>query len=985
MNHELRTPKPESRTTAEDCCRICCHQRIIPDVLTWENHVFSRCLACGFIFQTSGVSFQASRQFYEGSYDEGTDELLVGIRKARDAIYEDVLNRVKFCRQNGRLLDVGAGHGEFLIPARDAGWEVFAIEPSKKASEAAGRIEGVQVLNGTVAEVEFAENYFDVITLWNVIDCLPDPAASLRKIKKWLAPGGQLVIRTPNASFYYPLYRSSLFLKRLDRSKDTCVFHRHNFSRKAIWTLLRNLGFDSIEIKNGRPTQGDPHQIFSGFNFIRFVRLISGGRLLIGSDMVIFASKESAAIYPARRKLQKRIAAKRMALRFLAVLGYVLGLPLWQKLTGRDRHTAILLYHSIDETKASDMSVTPSSFEEQITFLNAHYPIVNLSKAVEMIQTGERSDKRHVSITFDDGYEDNFLYAFPVLKKMNLPAAIFLLSRHEGGEYRTPHLEDSVNHPSRLLNWDQVREMAAGGIEFGSHGERHLRLKDLALAGLENEIIRSKETIENLLAHSVDFFSYPYGTFRDFDARAVDMTAKCGYKAALTAVYGANPPGTDLFQLRRINVDASDTLFTLKAKLNGALNLMALFNLPWMRSAVRLVNRLLLSSGLKRNHIYSDLLLVSVDFPPHTDGVSTIARQLAERISKRWNGLFIMGPQDQGAADYDRCFHYRAFRTPGYDWGYLRILPMLIQMPYVVFRFRLRKILALNIGYGGIIAWVLSYFKKMEYVLFAYGYEFEKVRQNRFLYALYRKIYARSKKIICCSENVRQRLIAFGVEASKTVTLYPAVDLQRFKPVKPEIDIVTQYGLLNKKVLLTVGRLIERKGHDRVIEAMARLKDKHPDLVYAIVGKGPHEQALRVKAEALGISDRVKFLGRLSDPEMIAIYNDCKVFIMASREIENEGHVEGFGIVYLEASSLGKPVIGGTSGGMAEAIQDGKTGFLVDTQDIAAISERIDYLFSNPEEAEKMGAAGMEWAHNHFNWDDYVQKTFSYLMDQDLP
>ncbi len=963
-----------------------------------DGKSFARCLSCGLIYQESAPVAEETEGYYQKGYYESFGERNKAILEARVSLYDDFLSRAAPYYQTGRLLDIGSGWGHFLKKAKTEGWEVWGVEPSKEASESARKDLGGQIFNASVESLDFPENYFDVITLWNVIDCLPDPASALQKIRRWLAPGGLLFIRTPNAFFHWNLFKFQArfrpLLEKFGWKKEASVFLRSNFDAFTLKKLLIVSGFDSLRIRNGKLTQGDAYQVFSrsfvmnlGKKIVylssQFVKVLSGGKLFIGSNLTVFASKE---ILEERspQALKTRIVLKSIALHLLAGLGYLLGLPLWQKILGKGREVQILLYHNVNPFGKSDMNVRPGQFEKQIEFLTKHYTVLSLKDAVNSLKE-DRSlrGQSAVAITFDDGYEDNYQVVFPLLKNKKLSATIFLLAGEEGRERRASHLGEVARSYNRLLDWNEVREMAALGISFGSHGLSHGRFKGLTDEVLLRELTESKGKIEKEIGQAVHFFSYPYGTSVDFDQKSERFTREAGYEAALSARFGTNDSRTDRFALKRIGIEASDTLFTFRSKLNGALGLLAFFDWPPVRRLIRWLDSIFLRQPSQISVKPSPLLLVSVDFPPHTDGVSTISKEISARIAKQGTEIWVIGPKDRGDEAFDRVQPYRVFRVPGYEWGYGRFIPILFWMPFIVFRYRIRRILAMNIAYGGILSWTLSFLVPLEYLVFAYGYEFEKVKKHPLMRRLYLGIYRRAKKVVACSEWVRRSLIQFGVDPGKIKVLYPAVDLDRFYPCEIPESYLKQKGLEGRRILLTVGRLIERKGHDRVIESLPEIVKVFPDVIYCIVGIGPNETRLRELVNSLKVENHVHFMGKVSDEELPFLYNACKVFVMPSREIIEDGHVEGFGIVYLEANACAKPVIGGNSGGVPEAIREGETGFLVDPESSEQTAGKIVYLLSHPEIAEKMGQKALQWS-QEFNPDHYVKESYRFLTGEEL-
>lgn len=220
--------------------------------------------------------------------------------------------------------------------------------------------------------------------------------------------------------------------------------------------------------------------------------------------------------------------------------------------------------------------------------------------------------------------------------------------------------------------------------------------------------------------------------------------------------------------------------------------------------------------------------------------------------------------------------------------------------------------------------------------------------------------YKTSNKVICVSKDTAQDVIRHGAPPQKVRVINNAVDMQNIRTHLSE-------SKLKGNVLLTVSRLVEHKGIQRVIEAMPRILAKVPDARYVIVGDGDYRESLMSLAKASPARDVITFTGAVTDYEKFNHYNNCRVFVMPSEE-------EGFGIVFLEANAFGKPVIGGDVMGVPEAIVDGVTGFLVDPHDVDAIADRVIHLLRNPDEANRLGENGRRWAELEFSWKASAQK-----------
>jgi peptidoglycan/xylan/chitin deacetylase (PgdA/CDA1 family) len=221
----------------------------------------------------------------------------------------------------------------------------------------------------------------------------------------------------------------------------------------------------------------------------------------------------------------------------------------------------ILMYHAVSDDKSSTLHVTPENFSRQMEFLHKNgYSVLSLDDLVEDIKKGTGFVPKTVVITFDDGYEDNYLYAFPVLAKYDMPAIIFLITEY-------------VDTREGYLKWDQIRLMMANGIDFGGHARSGEYLPSIAdTQRLWEEIAGCKSDIELKTGEKVGYFCYPIGGFNEKVKNAVK---KAGYKGACTTNRGFDRLNRDVYELNRIKITNSDMSkpFHFRAKLSGYYNL----------------------------------------------------------------------------------------------------------------------------------------------------------------------------------------------------------------------------------------------------------------------------------------------------------------------------------------------------------------------------------------------------------------------------
>lgn len=258
-----------------------------------------------------------------------------------------------------------------------------------------------------------------------------------------------------------------------------------------------------------------------------------------------------------------------------------------------------------------------------------------------------------------------------------------------------------------------------------------------------------------------------------------------------------------------------------------------------------------------------------------------------------------------------------------------------------------------------------------QYATFTYGNDYL-AAQQRWHRPLFNGLLRRSRPLITITRANQQRLQSLGLP--KAEIIYPGTDAAHFTPL-PEAKAA-------HPTLLTVGRLVSRKGIDTVLQALPLLRSQFPEMRYEIVGDGPERQRLQALTTRLDLESAVSFLGRLSDAEMVAAYRRAHVFVMPAREEQENASMEGFGIVYLEASACALPIVAGRSGGVIEAVQDGQTGLLVEPNNPQALAETLSHLLQNPEKMQQMGANGRHWVENKMNWEIAAQHLYRLLIQE---
>ncbi|MFJ4470600.1 glycosyltransferase family 4 protein [Streptomyces sp. NPDC089424] len=236
---------------------------------------------------------------------------------------------------------------------------------------------------------------------------------------------------------------------------------------------------------------------------------------------------------------------------------------------------------------------------------------------------------------------------------------------------------------------------------------------------------------------------------------------------------------------------------------------------------------------------------------------------------------------------------------------------------------------------------------------------------------LLRRIGDSTDTLTYLGEYTRSRIAgALTPDAAGRMTqLPPGVDEKTFHPGSGGDRVRARLGLTDRPVVVCVSRLVPRKGQDTLILAMPRILAKQPEAVLLIVGGGPYEGELRKLARETRVEDSVVFTGSVPWSELPAHYGAGDVFAMPCRTRRGGLDVEGLGIVYLEASATGLPVVAGDSGGAPDAVLDGETGWVVRGGSVEDCADRIVTLLGDAELRRRMGERGRAWVEEKWRWD----------------
>lgn len=362
-------------------------------------------------------------------------------------------------------------------------------------------------------------------------------------------------------------------------------------------------------------------------------------------------------------------------------------------------------------------------------------------------------------------------------------------------------------------------------------------------------------------------------------------------------------------------------------------------------------------------------LIVTNDFPPRQGGIETFVHAMATRVPG--NDVVVYTSSEQGAAAYDATLPFPVVRDPS---------RMLLPTPRVT-----RRAVEIARRHGCDRAWfgaaaplaamapALRRGGIRRMVATTHGHEIWWARTPGARQVM-RRIGDHVDAVTYLGEYTRRRIAPALGPRAELVRLVPGVDAAAFRPASGQArEVRERHGIVGRKVILCVSRLVTRKGQDTLIQALPGIRRAVPDAVLVIVGGGPDEERLR-KLARRHADGHVVFAGGLDHASTAPYYAAADLFAMPCRTRKAGLEAEGLGIVFLEAAASGLPVVAGDSGGAPDAVVDGVTGTVVNGRDVRAVARAVSEILSQPERAAAMGEAGRAWVAAQWSWDTSARR-----------
>lgn len=529
----------------------------------------------------------------------------------------------------------------------------------------------------------------------------------------------------------------------------------------------------------------------------------------------------------------------------------------------------------------------------------------------------------------------------------------------------------------RPFDTESVRTLHSQGFDIGAHTVHHPILNECTRSQARDEIGGSKEELEAIIGGRVHSFAYPNGRpNEDYSREHVDMVKELGYTSAVTTSNGVSTRHSDIFQLPRFTPwGLSDERITFQLARNMRTPTTLLATPPRPHS--------------ENDDIATDVrcLLIASTFPPIHGGSAVVYDNLCQfmppgsiRVLTAKKNYLNNAPI-AGWQEHDAAANYPIDRT---DFLRPRVLPppanvlmsacrllfqdfplyarALIAAARVVRTHNINVVCIGELVTGSWLGMALRKLYKVKVIVYVHGEEITTVTGGR-LSGNKRKDYLQqADKIVAVSSFTCDALTSMmDVKPEAIVLIQNGVDTARFTPGPRDPKLIAKHGLAGKKVIVTVGRMVARKGVDKAVLAIAQVLRHRQDVHYLVLGDGELRPEVERLIAAEGLGDHVTLVGKVSDSELVDYLRLCDLFLMPNRTMP-DGDTEGFGLVFREANACRKPVIGGRAGGVVEAVLDNASGLLVDGNNVEEIAAAIERILGDDALAERLSAFGLQLA-----------------------
>ncbi|MBU2540548.1 MAG: glycosyltransferase family 4 protein [Candidatus Omnitrophica bacterium] len=373
----------------------------------------------------------------------------------------------------------------------------------------------------------------------------------------------------------------------------------------------------------------------------------------------------------------------------------------------------------------------------------------------------------------------------------------------------------------------------------------------------------------------------------------------------------------------------------------------------------------------------TDILFLTFDFPPQDGGISVIMSRIFRCLGERALVLTtnVFGDNESKGCETKAKIVRENFNINVNNFKLLFVIfKVLFKSLRLHGKFKFRTILVGEVFPLGLVGLFFKYFLRTNLVTFSHGSDslFSKNKIRNYLVGI---AYRSAEYVLCFSDYTKNNLLKWKVKEGRIKKISAGVDTDLFNPEVDTAPIEKRFNLKDKRVILSVNRLIIRKGIDTAIKCMPRLIKEVPSVFYLIVGDGSDKKRLEDLAKDLHVENHCLFAGSVKQEDLAVYYCLSELFLNLVREIKNplDPQTEGFGLINIEAGACSKAVIAGKTGGVVDAIEDKRTGLLIDPLDLEQITNAILRLLRDRHFAKELGKNAREKVLNEFRLENLNQ------------
>ncbi len=365
-------------------------------------------------------------------------------------------------------------------------------------------------------------------------------------------------------------------------------------------------------------------------------------------------------------------------------------------------------------------------------------------------------------------------------------------------------------------------------------------------------------------------------------------------------------------------------------------------------------------------------LIISLEYPPTIGGIASYVHSMSAHLSPA--EIVVYAPRVAGDKEFDKQFPWPVYRRRPYWLIWPRWLRLLFQVWRIITKESVKLIHIHHVLPVGYVGYVIKKIFRIPYVLFLHGSDLALISVHQRKLKKCALICRAASQIIVNSQFLQNKLIGLIDNIPAVTVLNPCPADIFFQPIddKRLNHLRSQFALDGKKVIITVARFVDGKGYPHLARILPLVAREIPNIAWLIIGDGPKRPAVLKQIQSSNLQNIVRFFGVIPFMELPLYYHLAQVFVALTHA--DEGKEEGWGTVFLEAAASGLPVVAGRVGGVEEAVENLKTGIIVDIHQEKAVVSSIVELLKNPDYARAMGQAGRDRALREFTWEKQIKK-----------